>query len=295
MPPEDPALGHWFLTEAERGNPATELRPFTIGNLVEPLVHGRAYFAALHRALRLLGRGDEVYFASFRIDGQELLDGPGTGVTEVLQGVRRRGASVYGLVWRSQPEELEQSERANSEVVRDLREVDAEVLLDARTRRGGSHHQKLVVCRGKDNVAFVGGIDLALSRADDAPHHGDPQAMPFTEAYGRRPPWHDVQVAIRGPAVTDLELTFRERWKGSSVVDIPSPVRMLLDRVKHAGAATTAELPDQRPDPPEAGPHAVQVLRTYPARWRRYPFAPLGERSIAHAYKKSLRLSLIHI
>jgi hypothetical protein len=31
----------------------------------------------------------------------------------------------------------------------------------------------------------------------------------------------------------------------------------------------------------------VQVLRTYPARLRRYPFAPLGERSIAHAYRKA--------
>jgi len=30
----------------------------------------------------------------------------------------------------------------------------------------------------------------------------------------------------------------------------------------------------------------VQVLRTYPARLRRYPFAPLGERSIARAYRK---------
>jgi len=29
------------------------------------------------------------------------------------------------------------------------------------------------------------------------------------------------------------------------------------------------------------------VLRTYPARLRRYPFAPLGERSIAHAYRKA--------
>ncbi len=35
------------------------------------------------------------------------------------------------------------------------------------------------------------------------------------------------------------------------------------------------------------GTHAVQVLRTYPARLRRYPFAPQGERSIAHAYRKA--------
>ena len=36
------------------------------------------------------------------------------------------------------------------------------------------------------------------------------------------------------------------------------------------------------------GTHAVQVLRTYPARLRRYPFAPLGERSISQAYRKVL-------
>ena len=35
------------------------------------------------------------------------------------------------------------------------------------------------------------------------------------------------------------------------------------------------------------GSKAVQVLRTYPARLRRYPFAPHGERSIAHAYRRA--------
>ena len=39
---------------------------------------------------------------------------------------------------------------------------------------------------------------------------------------------------------------------------------------------------------PTVGTHAVQVLRTYPARLRRYPFAPLGERSIGYAYRKVL-------
>jgi hypothetical protein len=30
----------------------------------------------------------------------------------------------------------------------------------------------------------------------------------------------------------------------------------------------------------------VQLLRTYPRRRRGYPFAPDGERSVAHAYDK---------
>ena len=286
---DDAALPLWFLTGPERGNRASEIRAHTTGNLVEPLVHGSTYFRCLHGHLTALQAGDEVYLASFRADSEELLDGPGTEVGDVLGAAAARGVVVSGLVWRSQPKQLEQSEQANAELVRVLRDAGGEVALDARTRRGGSHHQKLVVCRSaQGDVAFLGGIDLALSRNDDAQHGGDPQVMPFTSTYGDRPPWHDVQVAVRGPAVTDVELTFRERWEGSTALDFPSPVRMAFDRVRHAGVLTAPELPEAREDPPEAGPHAVQVLRTYPARWRRYPFAPLGERSIAHAYRKAL-------
>ena len=287
--PTDAALPSWFLTDAQRGNAGSDIRTFTTGNTVRPLVHGRRYFAALHATLTALVDGDEVFLAAFRMDQDQLLDGPGTEVEQVLGDVARRGVGVHGLIWRSQPEALEQSERANADAVSVLRDAGAEIMLDARTRRGGSHHQKLVVCRSdSDDVAYVGGIDLAWSRSDDAEHLGDPQVMPFTSTFGERPPWHDVQVSVRGPAVTDLEHTFRERWGGSTVLDLPSPLRMAFDRVRHASVLTSPDLPDPRPDPPADGPHAVQVLRTYPARSRPYPFAPQGERSIAHAYGKAL-------
>ncbi len=45
-------------------------------------------------------------------------------------------------------------------------------------------------------------------------------------------------------------------------------------------------LTERFPDPPEAGPHAVQVLRTYGAKRPRFPFAPEGERSIARVHAK---------
>jgi phosphatidylserine/phosphatidylglycerophosphate/cardiolipin synthase-like enzyme len=76
-------------------------------------------------------------------------------------------------------------------------------------RPGGSHHQKFVVLRHPDrpklDVAYVGGIDLSHSRHDDARHAGDPQAQPMAAVYGPRPPFHDIQVAIRGPVVGDVE------------------------------------------------------------------------------------------
>jgi phosphatidylserine/phosphatidylglycerophosphate/cardiolipin synthase-like enzyme len=166
------------------------------------------------------------------------------------------------------------------------------VLLDARTRRAGSHHQKLVVVRHPGlparDVAFVGGIDLGYGRNDDSQHAGDPQVMTFPGRYGPRPPWHDIQAEVRGPAVHDLEHTFRERWYGSSALDLPSPIRQLYDRADHIGAMTSRPLPEPTADDrARRGTHAVQMLRTYPARLRRYPFAPHGERSIAHAYQKA--------
>ena len=102
-----------------------------------------------------------------------------------------------------------------------------------RVRTGGSHHQKFVVIRHRDDpsrdVAFVGGIDLAHNRRDDADHGGDPQPQPLTEEYGAHPPWHDVQVAIQGPAVHDVETVFRERWED------PTP---LSPRARGAGSPT---------------------------------------------------------
>jgi phosphatidylserine/phosphatidylglycerophosphate/cardiolipin synthase-like enzyme len=286
----DPALGRWFLSGAERRNPASDLRPWTTGNRVQPLIDGATYFASLYRTLSDTGPGDHVYLVDFRGDTGEELAGPGSAVGGVLSKLAARGAKVFGLIWRSQPDWLDQSEGANAELVRTVSEAGGEMLLDARTRRGGSHHQKFVVIHHPDDpsrdVAYIGGIDLGLSRNDDHDHGGDRQTMDFPAVYGARPPWHDVQAAVQGPAIGDIETTFRERWYGSTVLDVSSPLRMLIDRAYHAGKFVGKELPEPLPDPPVAGTHAVQVLRTYPARLRRYPFAPIGERSIAHAYRK---------
>ena len=291
-PVDDQAIPAWFLGEGDRANPATDLRAFTTGNHVLPLVDGRSYFSRLYSELEATRAGDQVYFLDFRGDLDERLAGPGTEVGTVLGQAARRGVQVFGLLWRSHPKALKQSEETNAEFVRAIDQDGGQVLLDARTRRAGSHHQKLVVIRHPGSVdhdvAFVGGIDLGFSRNDDSSHHGDPQVMDFPKAYGPRPPWHDIQAEVRGPVIHDLEHTFRERWYGSSVLDLPSPVRQLYDRTYHMGAATSRPLPEPiDDDATRRGQHAVQVLRTYPARVRRYPFAPHGERSIAHAYRKA--------
>jgi phosphatidylserine/phosphatidylglycerophosphate/cardiolipin synthase-like enzyme len=289
------AIDDWFLAAGERGNSHSDIDrrhdgvPWTEGNLAEILVDGREYFTRLHSMLRSTVPGDTVLLTGLEGNADERLGGAGTEVAEVLGDLARQGVDVRGLVWRSHAAAY--SEESNLMFSRAVNLAGGEILLDNRIRRGGSHHQKIVVIRrasqSEADVAFVGGMDLVHGRHDDDRHLGDPQRAELDAGhYGERPGWHDVQVSLSGPAVDDIAFTFRERWEDPTPLDSRNPLRWLLHRFSRH-PAERSRLPAERTDTPPAGPHAVQVLRTYPARRRAYPFAPEGERSIARAYIKA--------
>jgi phosphatidylserine/phosphatidylglycerophosphate/cardiolipin synthase-like enzyme len=95
-------------------------------------------------------------------------------------------------------------------------------------------------------------------------------------------------VEIHGPAVYDVETVFRERWEDPTPLS-RHPVRKIVDLIRHDDTSPDG-LPEQWPPPPEAGPHVVQLLRTYPdlRHGRDYPFARGGERSVARGYTKAV-------
>jgi phosphatidylserine/phosphatidylglycerophosphate/cardiolipin synthase-like enzyme len=285
-------IEEWFLSARERGNPASDLPSWCEGNAVRPLVHGAAYFARLAEEVAALGEGDQLYFTDWRGDADELLRPGGPTVGEAFAAAVRRGAVVKGLMWRAHRSDAGYSESANRGVGEAVREAGGEVLLDQRVRRAGSHHQKLVVLRHpgrpERDVAFAGGIDLCHSRRDDADHGGDPQAVRMASEYGDTPPWHDVQLELRGPVVGALDLVFRERWTDPRSLDTDNPLSWLEDRLRRVDLAADP-LPERPPDPPPAGDCRVQVLRTYPAIRPRTPYAPQGERSVARGFAKALR------
>lgn len=287
----------WFLSAADRGNPATSLDrrhgdglAWSSGNQVTPLIHGATYFKELSARIDALEAGDLLLFTDWRGDPSQRLRSDGPAVAEALCGAARRGALVRGLIWRSHLDKLAFSAEENRQLGEDIDEVGGQCLLDMRVRAGGSHHMKLAVLRHRSrperDVAFVGGIDLCHSRRDDRSHGGDPQRQPMAAVYGSRPPWHDVQAMIQGPAVGDVEAVFRERWEDPAPLS-RNPVHWLLDRLR--GNDTQAKpMPPQGPDPSPCGEMSVQLLRTYPARRPGYCFAPRGERSVARGYLKAL-------
>ncbi|HEY0696956.1 MAG TPA: phospholipase D-like domain-containing protein, partial [Micromonospora sp.] len=286
------AKDEWFLDSRERGNPASGIPVWSGGNHVEALIHGVAYFDRLVTEVERLRAGDHLFFTDWRGDPDQLMRPGGPTVSELFCAAARRGVVVKGLMWRSHLDKLQYSEDENRALGESVRAAGGEVLLDQRVRRGGSHHQKLVVLRHPDapgrDIAFAGGIDLCHSRRDDDRHHGDPQSVGMSPRYGDRPAWHDVQLALRGPVVGALDRTFRERWTDPTPLDSENPLAYLRDRVR--GADLSADpLPPQPPDPPSCGPHRVQVLRTYPAVRPPYPFAPDGERTVARGYTRAVR------
>jgi phosphatidylserine/phosphatidylglycerophosphate/cardiolipin synthase-like enzyme len=282
-----------MLSAAERDNPATAIPAWVDGNLVEPLIHGATYFDRLVAEVEALHEGDHLFFTDWRGDPDQRLRENGPTVAELFSAAAKRGVVVRGLMWRSHLDRLQFSEEENRHLGDDVAAAGGEVLLDQRVRRGGSHHQKMVVLRHPDaperDVAFAGGIDLCHSRRDDERHGGDPQPVGMSPRYGEHPPWHDVQVAIRGPAVGMLDTSFRERWTDPTPLDQRNPVALARDKL--SGADLRADrLPPQPPAPPPCGPHVVQVLRTYPTLRKAYPnFAPRGEFSVARGYSKAIK------
>lgn len=83
---------------------------------------------------------------------------------------------------------------------------------------GGSHHHKYAVI--DDQVAFVGGLDLCDSRWDTRVHAPNDERRRDVSGEPYRP-FHDLQLALRGPVVADIRQIFSEFWADVSDLVLP--------------------------------------------------------------------------
>jgi cardiolipin synthase len=96
-------------------------------------------------------------------------------------------------------------------------------------KAGGSYapndrdHRKILIA--DDRLAIVGGVNLSSSYESETPLTGERQRQ---VPPGARPVWHDVDLEIRGPAVHQLSMLFRQHWhdqKGPPLAPDPPPAR----------------------------------------------------------------------
>lgn len=283
----------WFL-------PISEGRPFTLGNQAEAFVDGRGYFSDLKSVLTRCDK--ELHIAGWRASSDQMLDPQsldgkvsGESFFDVVAAVRKRGASVKAMLFNVPGTNALGPFRIwhaldNREFCDRLLAVGGDAILDSRLSLvpASSHHQKFIVALSsepKSCAAYLGGIDVCFDRWDQPAHDQAPQRQRDFVREGElvtyqpsQPGWHDVQLKLTGPAVTQIWSAFRERWND------PRPPNRDPLLSNYCGRTRVETEP---PRFPEAGSLAVQINQTLPEGV--FPDASgRGEQTIARALARAI-------
>lgn len=155
-------------------------------------------------------------------------------------GLDREWAPIYGLGWKPR------------------RRVH--LRYDNTHPAGGCHHQKLVIV--DDAIAFCGGIDLTCRRWDTCKHAADEPHRRVADA--PYPPFHDMMMAVDGPAAQALGDLARERWRRATGQTLPRPLTAnsawpmnVRPHVENVDVAIS------RTEPPVNGPGVREVEALY--------------------------------
>ena len=220
-----------------------------------------------------------------------MADDPDSAVVDVLARADERGVDVRGLIWRSHWDKIGFFARENRTLGEELQDRGAEALLDMRVRNGGSHHQKFVVIRHRDDptrdIAFVGGIDLAHSRRDDERHLGDPQPSRWPRSTastrpgttcrspsraGRARRGDHVPRALGGPGAPQPQAELLARRQDPRLDRSPDPLPPQSRHLRHRSRAAPTSSSCCGPTRSPAG--------------ARLPVRHGGERSVARGYRR---------
>lgn len=256
----------------------------TDGNTVIPLIDGKAYMKRWHDKLTALltAPGAEFFHAGWRFEGVKP-EGETVSTHDALDDVVAADASgtvdTFVLICRNA-----MSFFFNKPTIDFLRFNGVlKSCLDNRFPAGGTNHQKFAVMKQSTTAnAVLGSIDISKSRWDTPAHlPTDPDRNP---QYGKQT--HDTGVAIEGPAVGDIEKTYRERWNDASrtfgMIPLIPPQPLITSPVA---------------SPPTGGNHSVQALRTYgiTSTFFGYSWSPRGEFSVWTSYINAIKQASTYI
>ncbi|CAI5741662.1 unnamed protein product [Peronospora destructor] len=288
----------WFLTEHEMrqardGHKREGMHLYTTGNRVQLYAASAGYFHDVADDMLEVRRGDVVYMTGWGTCNVPFKPHePDTKLCNLAETAVKRGADWRMLVWSNV------TERAQNHEVRDLinalpppeQNGPARFVYDDRLPYAtSSHHQKSVIIRkGRDLVAYVGGVDLTNDRWDTL-EHDQAQLREKTGIKCLWDGWLDAHARIEGPATKDVACNFFDRWNSKK-----KPCQDLMDDILDFENPEFSDLPpigeSETPlEIPQDGSHAVQLCRTFSPDYDHYGFAPQGEQSIFHARIKAIR------
>ncbi|MEX1033410.1 MAG: VTT domain-containing protein [Cellvibrionaceae bacterium] len=193
-----------------------------------PLIDCDNFFRAVHNAISKAKHS--VFIIGWDIDSRiRLLHGHEEAnanypsvISELLAKKARDtpGLNVYLLRWDSSLAFFSKRELLLKQVWDQKTPANVRTWLDSSIPMGGCQHQKIIVV--DDEIAFSGGIDIAVQRWDTREHRViEVQREDENGIYG---PVHDVQAMVAGPIVRHFaELA---RWRWDRVADLAAaPIR----------------------------------------------------------------------
>ncbi len=124
----------------------------------------------------------------------------------------------------------------------------------------GSHHQKsVIVARGSDAIAYVGGMSMIPLHQDKAPHN----KKQYTDAEHTPWGWHDIGLSLKGPAMAGIMQNFNARW--IEAASLPDRRKWDFDVTYQAGQWRARVVPKLVVNPPQSNLPAAMGWTLPPA------------------------------
>ncbi len=293
----DELRARWFIdvNDSTRFPPQARhhdsaVSPWTDGNRVEALLDGEQFMGRWADGLQAMTDSATpseaaVWISGWRLEGVRTrgADHPESDALDLLKAARDAGVEVVGMVSRHIP-----GLTFNYWTIAWLNAHNMwGIAVDNRFPTGGSAHQKFTCLRNPhDRHALVGSIDISKTRWDNVFH--DFHSLQRHWLWGK--PTHDTGVCVHGPAVTDIDRTFEERWND------PTRTLGLLSTISIPPPLPTLDAPDPV-DPVPGGTHSVQVLHTYgrASRHEAYTWSPAGEYTVWASYLNAIKNATSYI
>lgn len=264
----------------------------TDGNRATLLRDGSNFMGRWYTEIQSMTTGSpsacELWHTGWRLEAVKTLGAskiPSGDALELLKTAAAAGVKVLGMISRHIPGMI-----WNSPSLAWLRlNGVTDVVFDNRFPYKGSGHQKFSCFRNPAGPkCLVGSIDISKTRWDTPAHaHTDPDRDP-NPLLGK--PTHDTGVLVEGPAVSDIETTFKERWNDST---------RTIGLWKLPAGAPPPPITAPVSSPAPIGTHSIQVLHTYGISKMgalfSYSWATVGEFTGWAAYLNAIKKATSYI
>lgn len=218
--------------------PGYNCRAVTRADYAAPLIDCANYYQALHESIRKARHS--IFVLGWDIDGRIKLlrDGKcdNTRFFDLIcwKALQNPQLQVFLNRWDYSLFMARDREAFGSWRWRKNTPANVHYCLDGTVPMGSCHHQKIIVI--DDEVAFCGGMDIALNRWDRREHmpsnHKRIDPGPIDSQLHLFAPYHDAQIVVAGPVVQQLASIVRERWfratEGESIPLRPQPADGIL-------------------------------------------------------------------